>query len=89
MLNQLANATSRGSESSEENLNFVLSVMAGAAPRDQVEAMLAAQMAMVHLATMTFTRRLANVDNIQQQDSAQNALNKLMRTAGLSAPRPR
>ena len=41
--------------------------------------MLATQMALVHLATMTFTRRLAHVDNIQQQDSAQNALNKLMR----------
>jgi hypothetical protein len=45
-----------------------------------VEAMLAAQMAVVHLATVTFARRLAHVDNIPQQDSAQNALNKLMRT---------
>jgi hypothetical protein len=42
--------------------------------------MLAAQMSVVHLATMTFTRRLAHTDTIQQQDSAQNALNKLMRT---------
>jgi hypothetical protein len=42
--------------------------------------MLAAQMAVAHLATMTFARRLAHVDTIQQQDSAQNALNKLMRT---------
>src|SRR5688500_15666601 len=29
---------------------------------------------------MTFTRRLAHTETIQQQDSAQNALNKLMRT---------
>ena len=42
--------------------------------------MLAAQMAAIHNATMTFARRLAHVDNIKQQDSAQNALNKLART---------
>ena len=57
--------------------NFMLAVIKGIEPRDQVEAMLAAQMAAVHNATMTFARRLASVDNIPQQDSAQNALNKL------------
>ena len=51
----------------------------GIEPRDQVEAMLAAQMAAVHMASMTFARRRANV-NIPQQDSAQNAFNKLART---------
>jgi hypothetical protein len=29
---------------------------------------------------VTFTRRLADTETIQQQDNAQNALNKLMRT---------
>ena len=48
--------------------------------RDQVEAMLAAQMAAVHMAAMTFARRLANVETIPQQDSAQTAFNKLART---------
>jgi hypothetical protein len=80
ILGQLANTTGKGSDASEENLNFVLSVLAGVAPRDRLEAMLAAQMALVHLATMTFTRRLANVETIPQQDSSQNTLNKLMRT---------
>ena len=42
--------------------------------------MLAAQMAAIHMATMTFVRRLAHVDNIPQQDSAECALNKLART---------
>jgi hypothetical protein len=42
--------------------------------------MLAAQMAAVHMATMTFARRLAHVENIQQQDSAERAFNKLART---------
>ena len=80
MISQLASVTGKGQDANEEFINFVLSVISGTAPRDRVEAMLAAQMAVVHLATMTFTRRLAHVDNIQQQDSAQNALNKLMRT---------
>jgi hypothetical protein len=34
----------------------------------------------VHNATMTFARRLAHVDNIPQQDSAEGAFNKLART---------
>jgi hypothetical protein len=42
--------------------------------------MLAAQMAAVHNATMTFARRLVHVDNIPQQDSAERAFNKLART---------
>jgi hypothetical protein len=58
----------------------MLSVIQGIGPRDELEAMLAAQMAAVHMATMTFARRLAHVDNIPQQDSASNAFNKLTRT---------
>ncbi len=42
--------------------------------------MLAAQMAAVHNATMTFARRLAHVENIPQQDAAERAFNKLART---------
>jgi hypothetical protein len=42
--------------------------------------MLAAQMAAVHNATMTFARRLNHVDNIPQQDSAVCAFTKLART---------
>jgi hypothetical protein len=38
--------------------------MAWVSPRDRVEAMLAAQMAVVHLATMTFSRRLACTETI-------------------------
>src|SRR6201997_2100589 len=39
-----------------------------------------AQMAAVHMATMTFAGRLANVEFLQQQDSAERAFNKLTRT---------
>jgi hypothetical protein len=61
-------------------LNFMLSQVKGVKPTDQVEAMLAAQIAAVHLATMTLARRLAHVKTIPQQDSAERAFNKLART---------
>ena len=80
LLEQLANAGSQGRKVDERRLNFMLSVVRGVKPKDEVEAMLAAQMAAVHMATMTFARRLAHVDNIPQQDSAERAFNKLART---------
>jgi hypothetical protein len=64
----------------ERDLNFMLAMVKGIEPRDQIEAMLAAQMAAVHNATMTFAGRLNRIDNIQQQDSAERAFNKLART---------
>jgi hypothetical protein len=80
LLAQLANAATKGRAVDDRGLNFMLAVVKGIEPRDQVEAMLAAQMAAVHNATMTFARRLAHVDNIPQQDSAERAFNKLART---------
>jgi hypothetical protein len=76
---QLVNA-SEGQGSPEQAFNFMLSVIKGVEPRDQIEAMLAAQMAAVQMATMTFARGLAHVENIPQQDSAERAFNKLTRT---------
>ena len=80
LLNQLANTGSQGPKPDERGINFMLAVVKGIEPRDQIEAMLAAQMAAVHNATMTFARRLAGVETIRQQDSAQTAFNKLART---------
>jgi hypothetical protein len=80
LVSQLANAGSHGRQIDEEALNFMLSVVTGIKPKDQLEAMLAAQMVAIHTATMTFARRLAHVETIQQQDSAERALNKLART---------
>jgi hypothetical protein len=62
--------------SDEQGINFMLSVIKGIKPRDQLEAMLAAQMAAVHNATMTFARRLAHVDTILQSEIAERTLNK-------------
>ena len=82
---QLANA-SKEKTPSEKGANFMLAVVKGIESRDQIEAMLAAQMAAVHMASMTFARRLAHVDNIPQQDSAERAFNKLTRTFAAQVP---
>ena len=80
LLTQLGNAGSQGSQTDESGLNFMLSVIKDIKPRDQLEAMLAAQMAAIHVTTMTFVQRLALVENLPQQGSAGALLNKLMRT---------
>jgi hypothetical protein len=80
LVEQLANASSQRDQLNEGDLNFMLAVVKEVKPRDQIEAMLAAQMAAVHMATMKFARRLANVETIQEQDSAERAFNKLVRT---------
>ena len=80
LVSQLMNVGTQGQNYDGKGPNFMLSVIKGIAPRDEVEAMMAAQMAAVHMATMTFARRLAHVDNIPQQDAAERAFNKLART---------
>jgi len=80
LLTQIANASGQGAVPDEATLNFLLSVIDGIAPRDQTEALLAAQMAVVHSAFMTFARRLAHVETVIQQDAAERAFNKLART---------
>ena len=58
----------------------MLSVVSGIEPRDQIEAMLAAQMAAVHMQTMTFARRLTKADTYLESETAEKALNRLSRT---------
>ena len=80
VVGQLINAVSKGQEIDQDAVNFALALIAGVKPKDELETMLAAQMAAVHMATMTFSRRLAHVETIQQLDSNERALNKLART---------
>jgi hypothetical protein len=80
LLRQLANASSAGPEIDETDLNFMVSVIKGIEPRDQMESMLAAQMAAVHMEAMRFSERLGRAETIPQQDSAQRAFNQLART---------
>ncbi len=80
LLQQLAGATSGGPKVDETDLNFMVSVIKGIEPRDQVEAMLAAQMAAIHMATMRFIQHLPRIENLLQQDAAERAINKFART---------
>ena len=76
LLSQLVNATSQDQRPDESAINFLLSVIKGIKPNDQLEAMLAAQMAAIHTATMKLTRQLANVETIEQQDSGNSSIQK-------------
>src|SRR5258708_15815099 len=79
-LDQIINAATRKAEEDTNGMNEMLGAIAGMKPRDEMEAMLCAQMVATHNLAMTFARRLKYVENIPQQDSAANALTKLTRT---------
>jgi hypothetical protein len=64
----------------EDRFNFLLAVIKDAKPSDQLEAMLFAQMAVVHLSFMKFGRHFDKFENTIQQDSAVGAIAKLGRT---------
>jgi hypothetical protein len=78
LVTQLANAVD--GKADEQRLNFMFSVVKNIKARDQIEAMLAAQMAAVHVATMRSSRSLAEAESLEHRDSAERTLNKLMRT---------
>jgi len=80
IVRQLADASGHDQEIDERGLNFMLSVIKGVEPRDQLETMLAAQMAVVHVVSMSFARHFALIETLPQQDSAERAFNKLTRT---------
>ena len=80
LLTQLTDASRSGKIATKQELNFVLSVVRSINPKDETEALLAAQMAAMHNATMATARRLNHVETIAQQDSASTMLNKLART---------
>ena len=74
-----------GHDVAADNINFMVAVVGDLELRDQMEAMLAAQMATVHMATvhmatMFFAARLTSSDRLCQVEAAQKALNKLART---------
>ena len=77
---QLEKAVSEEKKIDEKALGFMVSVIKGIEPRDQIETMLAAQMAAVHMAMMRIIRLLADSQFVTQLDSAERAFNKLART---------
>jgi hypothetical protein len=76
LLVQLGRASADGPQMNEQRLNFFAAVIKGIKPQDQLETMLAAQMAAVHSLTMEFASRLANAGDLLWRDSAERTLNK-------------
>lgn len=79
LLHQLVKASVIGQKPDAGNLAFMISMMKSIAPRDSVEAMLAAQMVAVHVTAMRCAYRLAAAGNLPQQDSAVRAFGRLAR----------
>jgi len=80
LTSQLWRLGKRGKEPDDRGINFMLSLVKGVEPKDEVEAMLAAQMAAVHCATMTFAAKLAQADTVALLETFERTLNKLART---------
>lgn len=79
-LRQLIIASSEGTAIDVEALNFAVSLVRSIQPRNQLETMLAIQMAAVHLASMKYMRRMNHSQTIPQLDLHERIVNKLMRT---------
>ncbi|MCV2867565.1 hypothetical protein OEW28_02860 [Defluviimonas sp. WL0002] len=80
VLQQLTNLGSHGKRFDEEATNFALGFVDSMQPRDAAEMLILAQMAATHQAVMMFARRLNHVETITQQDAAERAYNKLLRS---------
>lgn len=80
LLGQLAVLGSHGERIDEKATNFALGFIHSMKPRDAAELALLAQMAATHQAAMMLARRLNHVENIPQQDAAERAFNKLLRS---------
>jgi len=80
LLSQLVKASAVGRKPDQGNLSFMVSMLKSIAPRDSLEAMLAAQMVGIHLASMRCACRLACTDDVPQQESLTRALTRLSRT---------
>lgn len=64
----------------EHRLKFISAFVENLSPRDEVEALLATQMAVTHQALMEASNRYGNAVSLEQADSAERAMNKLART---------
>lgn len=80
LVGQVAILGSHGTRIDPKATDFALGFVDSMEPRDAAEALLLTQMAATHQATMMLARRLNHVENIQQQDAAERALNKTART---------
>jgi hypothetical protein len=83
LVQQLLDATRAGPKPTTLELNFALQVIGAAKPNNELEAMLAAQMAAVHMAAMRHVRMLNHVETISQLEVQEKTVGRLMRTFAL------
>ncbi|WP_353644233.1 hypothetical protein [Mesorhizobium sp. WSM2239] len=76
----LASVCQKGGQVDAPTLNYAVAMVAGIEPRDQLESMLATQMAAVHLATMDTARRMATSGDLARYEAFDRSFNKLART---------
>ncbi len=79
-MSAIGNIATTKRQVSAEKMDYLMAMVAGIKPRDQLELMLAVQMAAIHDATLEMAARLKRVDTLPQHDSAERSLNKLART---------
>ncbi|CDZ60469.1 Hypothetical protein NGAL_HAMBI2605_10390 [Neorhizobium galegae bv. orientalis] len=80
LIGQITNALSKSQQPDIGELNTAIAMVAGMKPRDNLEAMLAFQMAAVHILSLRHTRAMVTSDTLEQLDLQERVVNKLMRT---------
>lgn len=80
LISHAAMLGSHGKRVDPQATDFALGFVDAMQPEDAAEALLLAQMAATHQATMMLARHLNHVETIQQKDCAEKALNKTART---------
>jgi hypothetical protein len=82
LVDQIANASTRSEFPhcpDELGIKFMFSVIRGIEPRDQIETMIAAQMATVHVETMRYANILAHAEDLHERESAERGFVRLSR----------
>jgi len=84
LLLQLAEATadrnSLAAERDEEAINFCLPVLQGINPKDEIEVMLASQMAITHCTYMRMAAKHAAATDLVREESFERQVNRFART---------
>jgi hypothetical protein len=80
IFDSLVDATDATESNSVEQMNFVMSVVQGIEPKDEIEAMLTAQIAITHRLMMRQAGRLARTSLLYNTEIAGRLYNQLART---------
>ena len=80
ILTQIVALGESSKEVSPDAANFITAFAASVEPQDQIETLLATQMAATHQSIMMMGRRMMRAETLSQQDAAERAFNKLCRT---------